>query len=360
MMRLLCATIFLCGAVYSWGAQIAAVSVDQPQIEAGGEEQCTVAFRISEPARVSLHIFDPRDLLIRTVSSRGVLPGGEHSLAWDSLDEAGRPVPPEAYRYTLLAATEQGNTVEHDLSDLTGSKRMAVQHLHWDSEAGLLRYSISRPGRVNIRIGLKNDGPLLRTALSWQPRAAGRHSEPWDGMDASRVLDLSEHQQLDLWGDAFSFSDNTILVTSSTMPVALIHEMPWGRVQREVKRPVSKRMFEHSQQSHESRGDFAISLSLPESLPRNETGAAIVSGIVPVRLDIAPSDRGRALSRRFEPVFFVDGAFAFENETGFLPMTWLWNTEGTNPGSHFLTANLRGYEGNFGMATVKVEVVDSQ
>ena len=50
----------------------------------------------------------------------------------------------------------------------------------------------------------------------------------------------------------------------------------------------------------------------------------------------------------------------FENETGFLPMTWNWDTSNASPGIHYLTANLRGYEGNFGMATVKVRVVSRE
>ncbi len=125
---------------------------------------------------------------------------------------------------------------------------------------------------------------------------------------------------------------------------------------REPKKTPPKRMYDHAQQPYDSRGDFTISLTLPPDLPVNAEGIAVVKGIVPVRLDIADHDRARALSRRFEPVFFVDGTFAFENETGFLPMTWLWDTRGTNPGTHFLTANLRGYEGNFGMATVRVSV----
>jgi hypothetical protein len=37
-------------------------------------------------------------------------------------------------------------------------------------------------------------------------------------------------------------------------------------------------------------------------------------------------------------------------------MTWLLNTDTLNEGEHYLSVNLRGYEGNFGLATVKVYV----
>lgn len=37
-------------------------------------------------------------------------------------------------------------------------------------------------------------------------------------------------------------------------------------------------------------------------------------------------------------------------------MTWKWDSSKFNPGEHFVTLNIRGYEGNFGAATVKVLV----
>jgi hypothetical protein len=114
-------------------------------------------------------------------------------------------------------------------------------------------------------------------------------------------------------------------------------------------------MYSHAQQPLESRGDFKVLWTLPK-LPRSANGVPIVSGVTPVRLDVEAVDRERALSRRFEPVFFVDGQFAFENEVGFVPMTWNFDPATLNEGEHFLTVNLRGYEGNFGMATLKVIV----
>jgi len=35
-------------------------------------------------------------------------------------------------------------------------------------------------------------------------------------------------------------------------------------------------------------------------------------------------------------------------------MTWTWEPRDANPGLHYLTANVRGYDGHFGMATLPV------
>ncbi|MGB0995038.1 MAG: hypothetical protein ACPG2Z_05305 [Acidimicrobiales bacterium] len=43
---------------------------------------------------------------------------------WDGRDQAGRPVPAGAYHYTLVATTDSGDSVEHDL---TGRRRDHAQ-----------------------------------------------------------------------------------------------------------------------------------------------------------------------------------------------------------------------------------------
>ena len=319
-----------------------------------------VRFRLDEPARISLNLYDGRDLLIRRIQApqdpSAQLPAGDHAIPWDLRDQAGRPVPPEAYRWTLTATTADRRSVEYDLTDVTADGDLAVAELRWDAGAGVIRYRLSAPGRVNIRIGLDNNGPLLRTLLDWVVRDAGDHAEPWDGRDASGVLNLAEHPRLAIAWDGFGLSDNSVLVGPPRDQVQVIEDITWGEERRTVKRQDKKRMHFHRQQPMEERADYQIHLTLPDGLPRDAEGLPIVSGVVPVRLDVPDSERERVLARRFEPVFFVDGIFAFENEVGFLPMTWRWDTVGTNPGIHYVTANLRGYEGNFGIATLKVRV----
>lgn len=339
--------------------EIRGVRHDRDVLDRNANDQVTIRFELSQSARVTLNLFDGRDLLIRKISNNLPQGAGEHSVVWDARDQDGRPVPPGAYHYTLVAETESGS-VEHDLTDLTGGKDLQVWGVEWDQDHGTIHYVLPENARVNIRLGLKDGGPLLRTLINWVDRPAGTQTQAWDGKDASGTLDLSQHPQLLVGVQAFSLSDNTILVGPHQDRNQLIDPLPWGEIRREVKRTERKRMYAHAQQSMETRGDFEIQLTLPESLTRNEDGIPIVSGVVPVRLTIDDRDRVRALARRFEPVFFLDGAFVFENEAGFLPTTWNWDTGGVNPGVHYLTANLRGYEGNFGIATLKVVVPEIQ
>jgi hypothetical protein len=203
---------------------------------------------------------------------------------------------------------------------------------------------------------LNNAGPLLRTVTDWVARPAGQQRDAWDGKDASGVLDLATHPRLHISVQAFALPENSILIGAPQRQVQLISGLPTPGKQRPKTGSQPKRMYAHAQQSLESRGDFKVHLTLPKELPRSPSGLPIITATTPVRLNVDAADRERALARRFEPVFFIDGQFAFENEVGFVPMTWNFDPAALNDGEHFLTVNLRGYEGNFGMATLKVLV----
>lgn len=333
---------------------ITQVRADRLAFDPAKKESATIRFNIDRSAEVDLMLYDGRDRLIRRVEG-GELAPGEHALTWDGRDSRKRSVPSEAYVYTITAKASQGERVTHDLTDLTGGESLTIKDPRWDPETGRVNYVLDKPARVNIRFGLQEGGPYLRTLIDWVPRAAGAQSEPWDGWDASRVLPLAKHPALLTGVMAYSLSDNTLLVGPQPEQVTFADLPETSRRERQpYKGP--KRMYFHADQPLDTRGDVSASLTIGGPVKQDAQGRWIVSGRVPVRLHVAEADRTRVLSRRFEPVFYVDGIFAFENEVGFLPMTWHWDTSTVNAGEHFVTANVRGYEGNFGAATLKVWV----
>jgi len=67
-----------------------------------------IGFALPESAPVSLQVFDVAGRLVRTLTDRRLEPG-THSVAWDALDRAGRPVPAGVYYYRL-STPEQTRT----------------------------------------------------------------------------------------------------------------------------------------------------------------------------------------------------------------------------------------------------------
>lgn len=351
----LAAVLLLPGTIHAEGLVISNVRPNSLQLDPAKGEKLQLSFQLNMPARAKLQVFDGRELLIREVADTGPAAAGDRTLSWDLRDHAGKVVPAEAYTYVIEAQSNDGKVVRYDLADATAGHTVAARDVRVDKASGAISYVLDRPARVNVRIGLNNAGPLLRTLIDWVVRPSGQQVERWNGKDASEVLDLAAHPRLLVSVQAFSLPENSILVGEPQQQVQLIAGLPTDAPRRKKTGKQAKRMYSHAQQPLESRGDFNVLWTLPD-LPRSADGVPIVTSVTPVRLDVEQADRERALSRRFEPVFFIDGQFVFENEVGFVPMTWNFDPSALNEGEHFLTVNLRGYEGNFGMATLKVLV----
>ncbi len=332
------------------------VTVSQSSFNPAKGEQVTISYSIDKSAEVTLRWYEGRELLIKE-QNLGVVKPGSHQANWDGKDNFSKRVPAEAYHFTLTGLVKgTGETITYDLTDVTGGKDLDVANLQWDPKSHEISYMLSMPARVNIRVGLDDHGPLLKTVLDWVPRAAGEHREIWDGMDASKVMDLSAHPLRLIGGQAFSLPKNTVFVLPKQTSVNLMNSKKWQEKRQVNKKSRAKRMHAHVQQSIESRGDYIAKLILPKKVLAKGDKLPKVSGNVPVRLDVDELKRNAVVSRRFEVAFYVDGKYIFESEVGFLPMTFNWDTSLYPDGEHYLTANIFGYEGNLGMVTLKVDV----
>ncbi len=357
MMRIFKTVILSILLINSYSIQaltIQNVSHNKNSFNPNKNETVEFRFNVDEPSFVTVFIFDARDILLNKISSSGLVSGDDTSISWNGRDQAGRIVPPEAYHYTIVAYSKKGNSIEYDVTDITGGEQLTVDNVKWNKESKKIQYVLPRMARVNIRIGLKNRGPLLTSFLNWVPRVGGVKSTYWNGFDQSGFIDLKNHPNKVIGVLAFSLSKNTIIVGPVTNKVKLIESFPWTIVKRIKKKKIQKRMFSHSQQAIEERGDFPIIFKLPSNLEKTKSGIPIVTTKIALKLDLKPQDQQRLFAQRFESVFYIDGGFIEESELGSVPMTWYWDPKNTNPGIHYLTANIRAYEGNFGMATVKV------
>ena len=173
---------------------------------------------------------------------------------------------------------------------------------------------------------------------------------------SSGVLALGSNPAVTPVVKAYALPDNTLFVGTPSDRLQFVAERT-APVLRERNAPrQAKQMFDNAQQPLETRGDLVAILGLDGKYPQDKDGRWIVSGKVPFTANVPEADRQRVLQRRFEAVFYVDGVFTHENELGYLPLTWTWDASQVNPGEHFITLNIRGYEGNFGASTLKVVV----
>ena len=305
---------------------------------------------------MTLRIFDLYERVVREIESAGILKPGEHQLSWDGHDGNGKAVPGEAYHYTLEAKSEDGSTITHDLTDITVGDVYAVKDVNWDKEKNKLQYTLTKPARINLRAGISNHGPLLKTLLDWVPQQSGKHELEWDGWDESKVLNVAKHPKLEFRASAFNLPRNTIFVVPLTNKIdkEVVIE---GKVQRRLpNHPRPIRMHDYARQPAEERRDVPLILKLTQEYAKDSDGVAKVKGKVPIRVDVADTGYTALSKQRFEPVFFVDGVFLSEIEAGFLPTTFVWDSSKYNPGVHYLTVNIVGFDGAKGSATIKLQV----
>jgi hypothetical protein len=275
-------------------------------------------------------------------------------MEWDATDLQGRPVPDEAYHFTLEGHTAGVAPVVWDLSDATGGESLSVPPPRWLRDEGRIELTLTRDARVRVRVGLTGGGPLLRTLLDWVPRPAGAHSIAWDGRDAAGVLDVAEHPNLAVVAEAFALPRNTFWVGKPPDRTSVVSDIDGSIRRRSASRKPSQR-HSYAAQAMETRRDYRVDIQVKTD-ERASDGTWVVRGPVVVRVDVAESLRAQVLDERMELVHYVDGRLQYENEVGFLPASWRLDPAGLAEGDHYLTTNLRGYEGHFGVETVRIRV----
>ena len=89
---------------------------------------------------------------------------------------------------------------------------MAVTDITYDSKSGDVRYTVEKPGRILLRVGIEN-GFVLNTLINNEVQVAGEHTLTWDGWDKSKVIALYNHPNLRFYGSGYRLSRNSIVIT---------------------------------------------------------------------------------------------------------------------------------------------------
>jgi len=312
-------------------------------------DRVNIRFALDETASVTLNIYDGRDYLVRQIGAQG-LTKGDNAMSWDLADNAGNRVPDGHYHYTLTATGSVGDPVTYDTTDLTGGDLVLLKNLEWDKKTNRVRYTVDKASLVNLRAGIDEGGPLLRTLLSWYPRSRGTYTEKWDGNDISGELDISQLNGVNLSGTAYTLSSNTIIVGQPVSEPEFIEKLTWDTHQREAQNVKYIGRLKLGVANLSDKRDFAVIMEMPENLKKNASGDVVLSGIVPIRITASEDLLQKINNQRFEPVLFVDGKYQSEVELGFLPITWRLDTTKLEPGVHYLAVNLRGFDGEYGVA----------
>ena len=338
------------------GVQLLRVSATEL---ASGGDGVVYTVATTEPGTLSLEILTGDGDLVRRLDQPDARPG-EHALRWDGRDARGQPVPDEAYCARAVLQTRAGRR-EDDPCRRTGGEILADLQPSF-SPTGDIAYTLASPARVLVRVGVKN-GAMMRSLSVWRPRPAGRNLQRWNGFDESGQVDLRT-DRLALLVTAFKLPDFSVITTGqdgldyrSWRLAQGWPEKPDTPIDGGAATPLERDGVRLARQHYMARykdREPRITVRMTDTAGRPLDGTEPVPEEVRLAVDLDPEDRWLMQEQLYEVAFFVDGDFISEEENGYVPIGWVWNTASLVPGRHLLTVNLTGFTGRVGTRTVVV------
>jgi len=353
-------TVAACAVFPAWAAaQVSLQRISAPELAVGRDGRITYTVRTAQPGTLALEILTGDGDLVRRVARPGTAPG-DHAIDWDGKDERGQPVPDEAYCVRAVLDTGGAKAVDDPCARTGGEVISGIQPTL--GPGGDIVYTLPHPARVLIRAGVKN-GAMLRSLSVWRPRPAGRNLQRWNGFDDSGLVDLRT-ERLALLVTAFRLPDFTVITTGQPSPdyrswrlAQGWTERPDGPVAGDANQPLERGGERIARQHYMARykdQEPRIAVNLARRDGRPLAASEPVPDDVRVSVDMHPDDRWLLQEQLYEVAFFVNGDFVSEEENGYVPIAWIWNTAALKPGRHLLTINLTGFTGRVGTRSIAV------
>ena len=339
--------------------KISNVSISRQSFSPAKGEAVTISCHISRPSKTLIQIFDPDMRLVRELFAEDSGNPGLCEVPWDGKDPDGNIVPDEAYFFTIEANDYKGELTHYDPITFSGGENFDCS-VEFDSSKQMITYELTQDSRILVRAGITH-GPLLKTIVSWEPRLAGINEDSWDGKDASGVINAADQKGFTMMSDAVTLPENSILTIGNKEYTYFEykHEISSDRpIKEERPRIVAdKTQPDLPFRGLVRQGDApTFYIKLPENLKINEQGHPIVTGKLPIKIYLDEKVKRSATERRYEIICYVDFKFITEQEEGYSPSTWVWDTRQAPNGEHILTVNVATLTGQVASGSMKVMV----
>jgi flagellar hook assembly protein FlgD len=332
--------------------EITKVKLESKIIDFTKSEKALLSFEITKDADVSVTFYNELGQEVQQLKIPAAK-AGPHSIEWDGKDAQGKPVAGKVVLYVIEAVNADGRKTTYSPAKRTGGLEVKASDYSFYAKTGKIEYVLPKTCMVRIRAGLK-DAVLVRTILDWEPQTAGRHILTWDGKDEGGLVDIGSHPDLELNLACYTLPANTIIVSGQVIP------LPESGQGGKFEKALWAREGKYLHYSHDPRNchEPKFTISFPQHKKTNEEGLPILSGKVPIRIEVDPNDIRYMTNKRFEIVFYIDGVFLFEMEEGTSPFTCHWDTKGFSKGPHTMTVNLISYDDHIGVLNKKIIVGD--
>jgi hypothetical protein len=332
--------------------EISKVGLDRKVFNPSKGETVTLSFETNRTADMQAIIYDSLGQQVTSIS-RSKLEQGRHDFTWNGRRLDGKFVQGRVFLYVIEATTTSGERAIHNPAQKTGGLLVKPHTYTFDRSTGKIEYVLPKACMIRLRAGLK-EGMLARTIFDWEPRTAGRHNENWDGKGVSGLISLSNHPDLDLNLTCYTLPSNTIIATGDVKPLEPERKHKNRKIKEKYDPWARKDKYLHYQHDPYLCREPNFALSFPESTRLDTEGVPVVSGRVPVRIELGSRDTKHLIDRRFEIIIYIDGTYFFEMEEGTTPFTYYWDTKAFAKGPHIVTVNVMSWDDHVGVVSKKI------
>lgn len=339
------------------GRLVSHISLSAETFNPSQEEEVGLYYQLNDKASVTVRVYDPDFELVTTLADAEDQEKGQQGLVWSGKDLDGEIVPDEAYFFTLSAEDARGNREIYDPVVFSGGVEQDLTKASINPQGGTLEYRLQEMSRVRIRLGISG-GPLLFTLVDWEPRPAGRVTEYWDGRDQDDLIELRESPRFKMIITAMSLPESSVITFGNKQQSYLDYKQG-------LKRPGKKNWVAFEDCSR----DVSMHFTLPRRLDRSpelkmsfpnkagsQKGVPVLQGKSVVHVALNKEAKPYFQEMKYEICFFLDQEFYAEEETGYSPYNWIWDTSQVEPGTYVLTVNLSSFKDQIGVLSKRVKI----
>ncbi len=341
-----------------------------------------IFFSLRLTTLVSVLIFDSDGTIINEIRKDDKAFMGRNKASWNFKDGNSETIPDSVYHIRIEATDEAGNITIYDPLSQSGGRTL---HPVLFNDHGRLSYVLDQDAWVRIRIGIP-EGPLLRTLRDWEPQRAGEHRIDWDGMDDTGTVDVRGLKySVDI--QAFTMPENSIIVTGTGVSLAEYRLAQYGvvpgvdesgfgsRERAEFFSTVNSKRYAGDDDSihpHyrmartiDRAPEFQIRIDNPveqagQDSRSQDTDIPTVAGEVSLSLDLEALTGLILSNQRYEIIAYVDYEFFMEDEQGYHPYTFKFDSTTIPDGEHVFTFNVATLSDQVGSASIVVNVRNNE
>lgn len=310
-------------------------------------QRAFVEFSLREAGAVGFTILD-RDLVpIRTfpLTHRNT---GPVRIEWDGRDDTGVLVPDEAYSIRITCACAGGPASYTPAEGFQPA--MSEPARTYTPVSGVLRYELAAASRVHIEAGRVErgrdgtlGGPVMKTVVDREPRAAGTVAEHYDGYDESGTIFIPA-----LSGAATSIMTETLpphtFITVGNRSETFRSYVRNRRAAKPVIFPDATNHHHGTLGAHHqglsSLEDFSPPLTLQLVGTRDSRGRTHLGDkVIKARVGMDPEDAKHFIRPEALLMVFIDAHEVFRKQGLSAPYDLVVDAAGLTAGEHVVTVN---------------------